>query len=213
MVGYLFLGQRQPGQSWAARVLGTGLLWPRNKINQPASLGANLALRLLQVHVAIVIVASGLHKLQFGDWWAGVALWYPLYPPFEATLAQVRTHAPYAGLYLTVLSLAGYATLAWQIGFPLFAWRPRWRLVLLGGAALGWLGTAFLSQLPLLGPAILIGSLSYLTPVEWQRLRAGLVWVLGLAGWTRRAAVQPETQRKRGTKREEVVACAAGRQP
>ena len=47
------------------------------------SIAANLTVRLVQVHFAIVLVVSGLHKLQFGDWWSGVAWWYPLNPPFE----------------------------------------------------------------------------------------------------------------------------------
>src|SRR5207247_77540 len=135
------------------------------------SIGANMALRLLQVHFAIVLVAAGLHKLQFGDWWAGVALWYPLHPPFETTLDKVRSLAPGATTYLTWLSLAAYAVLAWQIGFPLFAWRTGWwRLLLIGGGIVSWAGVAWVWDLPLFGPAILIGCLSYLTSAEWQRL-------------------------------------------
>jgi hypothetical protein len=55
---------------------------------------------------------------------------------------------------LSYLSLGAYLTLGWQILFPLYAWRERWRFLLVGGAIVGWLGTAFLYQLPLLGPAL-----------------------------------------------------------
>ena len=138
------------------------------------SMAANVALRLLQVHLAMVVVASGLHKLQFGDWWAGVALWYPLYPPLSATIKDARTHSDHGVALLAVLSLAAYAVLAWQIAFPAFAWNPRWRKLLLGGAFVGWLGCVWLYELPLFGSVLFVGCLSYLTPCEWHRIRARL---------------------------------------
>jgi hypothetical protein len=69
--------------------------------------------------------------------------------------------------------LTQYAVLAWQIGFPAFAWRHGvWRMVLIGGAIAGWLGCFFILSLPLFGPIYLIGCLSYLSADEWQRIGA-----------------------------------------
>jgi hypothetical protein len=182
MLGFLIGGGRRLGQSWLSWLLESG--WPLNLLTrrrddslQP-SLGANLALRLFQVHFALVMVTTGLHKLQFGDWWAGVALWYPLVPPLEATAAGARTMAGSAESFLFLISAAAYAVLAWQIAFPLFAWRSGWRWLLIGGAALGWLGTAFVYHLPVIGPMLLVGCLAYLSPVEyraWQD-RLGRWW-------------------------------------
>jgi hypothetical protein len=185
MIGYLLLGQRR-GISLVERLLGargTFLLGQgpdSGKAGSRPSLGTNLALRLLQVHFAIIVVTSGLHKLQFGEWWAGVAFWYPLYPPFEATLTAARKHVGHREWYLGLLSTAAYITLAWQIGFPLFAWRPRWRVVLLGGAVLAWLATALLYRMPWFGPAYFLGCLSYVTPDGWRLLLRGLTRVPGL---------------------------------
>ncbi len=177
MVGYLLLGQWDGRPSLLGRILGTGDAWlfrrRRAGAARPTSYAANLALRLLQVHFALILVVSGLHKLQYGDWWAGVALWYPLHPPFQATPAGIKALAPQAQTYLVLLSLAAYGVLAWQIAFPLFAWRPRWRAVLLSGAALGWLGASLVWRQPLFGPVLGIVCLGYLTPAEWQ-------WLLGL---------------------------------
>src|SRR5262249_23695329 len=84
---------------------------------------------------------------------------------------------------LFFLSLAQYVFLAWQITFPLFAWSPRWRWLLLGGGVLGWLGCAFLYGEPLFGPVYFIGCLSYLTPAELPALTTRLLSpVQGLAG-------------------------------
>ena len=126
-------------------------------------------MRLLQVHIAIVMVTSGLHKLQFSDWWAGLALWYPLHPVMEMT--PDTAVAPSQSSFV-LLSLAAYAMLAWQISFPAFAWRPRWRPVLLGGALIGGLGCAFLYGVPAFGPALFACCLSFVSPAEWYRLFA-----------------------------------------
>jgi hypothetical protein len=194
MVGYLLQGQWSGTGSLRDRLLGPAdaFLFARRAEDGPRpSHAANLAVRLLQVHFAIVMVVSGLHKLQFGDWWGGVAYWYPLHPAFTTTPEQIGALVPYRDSYLQVLSLVEYVALVWQLGFPFFAWRRRWRPVLLGGALLGWLGTAFVYRLPVFGPVLFIGCLSYLTPAEWRAV-AGWLGRLGRLGRSER---QPEPAR------------------
>jgi hypothetical protein len=207
MIGCVLLGQRSTEQPLVCRLLGP--MWFLRRFGgawcgeSRPSLGAGLALRLLQVHFAIVIVTSGLHKLQFGDWWGGFALWYPLYPPYETTLAQALAHAGYAELYMGVLSLAAYAMLAWQIGFPLYAWRPRWRPVLVGGALVGWIGMVFVFRLPLIGPAMLIGCLSFVSPAEWYWIFGLLTHVPGLR-WLARWLPEEPAEDLPGIRRDEA---------
>jgi hypothetical protein len=174
--GYAVFGLRR------GALTGPAFVWPlggrrAGNAAPPASCAANLALRLLQVHLAVVVVVSGLHKLQFGDWWAGVAYWYPLHRPFETTPETIRARAAGASGYLVLLSLAQYSALAWQLTFPFFAWRRAWRPVLLAGGVVGWLGAALLYREPVFGPALFVGYLSYLTSEEWLALR----------GWVSRA--------------------------
>jgi hypothetical protein len=180
MIGYLLLGQWSGNLSVAGRLLGGSEPWLWNvfrpKAPEPTSYAANLAIRLLQIHFALIIVSSGLHKLQFGSWWSGVAFWYPLYSRFATNEETIRALAPSRDRYLFMLTLAEYIVLAWQLGFPLFAWRPRWwRLVLGLGAVLAWLGSWYIYQTPGFGPICLVGCLSYLKPREWRWLRNHLV--------------------------------------
>lgn len=179
MLGYVFLGQWSRKQTIAERILGSWSIFlfyrwlSRQAEPGPAtpSHAATAMLRLVQVHFCIVIVTSAVHKLQFGDWWSGVAFWYPLHPPFQTTVETLRAYNRNPWQFLFVLSLVQYLVLAWQIFFPLFAWRTgAWRGVLLGGAVVGWLGLVFLFQLPLFGPVLLIACLSYLTAGEWRWL-------------------------------------------
>jgi hypothetical protein len=189
MAGYLLYGLLRPGLSILERIVGPRdalLLGGRPGREGPkTSVGANVALRLLQIHFAIAIVASGLHKLQFGEWWGGWALWYALYPPFGSAVKDAYAHAGHADLYLSALSLVAYAMMAWQIAFPLFAWRRGWRVLLLAGAALGWLGTSFVIGMPVFGAAYFLGCLAFVTAAEWRRVLAWLPRVPGLQGLER----------------------------
>lgn len=163
MLGYLFLGQWSQQLTPRERILG-------GRPSRQPSHAAGLALRLIQVHFAVVVVTSGLHKLQFGDWWSGVAYWYPLNPPFEVTRDSLRSRAASAATYLGWLSLIQYVALAWQLTFPLFAWRRSWRVLLLAGGVCGWIGSVAICRQPLLGPLLLVVCLSYLSAEEWRRL-------------------------------------------
>lgn len=186
MLGYLFLGQWSRNLSPVERVLGprgTSIFsfFSAKREDAPASYAAGLAVRLLQVHFAIVVVTSVLHKLQMGAWWSGVAFWYPL-SPAGTTSREVLERRAMSDTFLVQISFFQYVVLAWQLGFPLFAWRTGlvWRTVLLGGAVVGWIGSAALFGLPVFGPLYLLCCLSYLTPAEWYRIGDVLS---NLGGW------------------------------
>lgn len=183
MVGYVLLGQWHGRSSWLRRIFGPARVWPAADFTSSGqgagevapSFAANLAVRLLQVQFAIAVVASALHKLQAADWWSGIAFWYPLHPPFKTTMQGVQAEAANANSTLFMLSLAQYIYLVWELAFPCFAWRRRWRPVLLGGAAIGWIGALAIYQEPLFGPVFFFGCLTYLTPQEWS-------WLAGVLG-------------------------------
>jgi hypothetical protein len=173
MLGYLLLGQRGAGRWWLARLLDPGETWLFRRRTAAAreSVGANLAVRLFQVHFAIAMVASGLHKLQVKEWWNGIAPWFYLNPPFQTTVASLRAYATDPESTIVLLSLASYLVLGWQLAFPAFAWRRgAGRVVLLGGAAFAWLACQFWVRLPLFGPIMLVACLGYLSPAEWRRV-------------------------------------------
>jgi hypothetical protein len=180
-VGYVLTGPG-PGASWTERVLGPWrtFLFARREGDAPPSIGANVALRLLQVHFAVLVVTSALHKLQDSAWWSGVAHWYKMMPPLEATVEQLRAMAGSGWSWLIFFNVTAYATLAWQLAFPMFAWRGGWwRAVLLGGAAVGWIGLAWLYRMPLFGPAFLAACLAYVRSSEWAKARN---WLRALGG-------------------------------
>lgn len=194
MLGYLAIG-------WGGLFGGAGerptlsALWggPRARFlgapaRPSASVAANVAIRLIQVHLAILIFISGAHKLQSSVWWAGLALWFPLNPPFETTAAEVLDSTADPLWRMIPLSLACYGVLAWQISFPFVMWRPRWRKLMLTGAALGWLGCVFIFRQPTFGPAIFIGCLTFLPAESWRR------WALTFGAVFRRGTLVEEAE-------------------
>ncbi len=198
MLGYLFLGQRDGELTLKERLLGprgTSVFaaLSREGVETRPSCAANLALRLLQVHFAIAVVAGTLQKLQIGDWWSGVAYWYPLHPPFEMDAAKLQAAKRGAMTMLFFMSLAQYVALAWLLTFPVFAFRRRCRWLLLGGAAVAWVGTIYIYGEPIFGPLYMVACLSYLTPAEWRRLSDRL---LGLVRSSRAGGASTAIERR-----------------
>lgn len=172
VVGYFFC--RPAGQASLIRRLIGPLLawpWPTQSRDQP-SVGANLGMRLAQVHFAIIVVTSGLQKLQFGDWWAGVALWYPLHRPLETSIDQAFAHAGDAQQYLRFLSVSAYLILAWQLAFPTFAWRRSMQWLLFVGAVAGGAGLIWLYRMPVLAMSFFAACLTYVPSDAWSKLAA-----------------------------------------
>lgn len=176
MVGYLLIGQINGDLTGNERLFGVIPAWWRRWRGrasfQAPSVAVNLVVRLLQFHVALVIVSNGFHKLQFGDWWGGIAFWFPLYSSPEVTLADVRKNTAYADVYVAFLNVLTYGAMLWQLGFPLFAWKPAWRPLLVGGAVIGLLVNACVYHMPLFGAAILVGCMSFVT--DWRQVGAWL---------------------------------------
>lgn len=187
-IAYLLAGQWNGELSMVERILGSrrdfvfaGWIWPSEE--RPSSVGANFAVRMLQIHVVIILLTSAFHRLQLAEWWSGVALWFPLHPPFQTTAESIQTERTRPQFTLFYLSLVQYLILAWHFGFPFFAWRTGRiaRTLLLGGAIVYWLGSFFLFRHPLFGPFVFVGSLSYLRPEEWAWLKERARSVFGSA--------------------------------
>lgn len=179
-IGHLFAGQWNGDLTLAERILGSRhdflvarWIWP-SATETPVSVAANFALRLVQIHFVIIVLTSAFHKLQIAEWWSGVAFWFPLHPPFVTTVVNLRDEMARPNVTLFFLSLTQYVALAWQFALPAFAWRSgtAWRILLIGGAAIYWLGVFLVFRLPLFGPFVFLCCLSFLRPEEWAAIFA-----------------------------------------
>jgi len=105
---------------------------PDEPAEAPASISANLALRLIQLHLVVIYGLAGLSKLQGPSWWNGTALWRTM-----ATGEFVGWNLTPLAAWPWTINFLTHASLALELLYPVLIWvgivRP---LVLAGAVAL-----------------------------------------------------------------------------
>ncbi|MDB5312147.1 MAG: hypothetical protein JWO38_6349, partial [Gemmataceae bacterium] len=145
----------------------------------PPSVGANLGIRLIQVHFCFIYMAAGLAKLKGPGWWSGNAFWDVMINP-EFTLMKyewfenmVRAIASVKPLYYTITAVGVWFTWGLEISFPFLVW-TRARPVMLWMAVLLHAGIGILMGLNLFELMMMTMMLAYLPAgVIRDRLRGG----------------------------------------
>lgn len=94
------------------------------------SIAANFVLRLLQFHLCLIYIFSGLSKLGGGTWWNGTAVYTALMIP-EATLFDMGWMARHDWPWMLLSNGGSLATLAVELGFPILVWNRRLRPMVL----------------------------------------------------------------------------------
>jgi hypothetical protein len=136
----------------------------------PPLVSANLALRLLQVHLCFIYLRSALSKFQGDSWWDGTALWtvvtdYEFAPlRFEDYYNFLRALARHRWLWEIVMTTGAVYTLAVELCFPFLVWYPRLRWPLLIAALLLHLGIGLLMGLMTFSLAMLTLALAFVPP-------------------------------------------------
>ncbi len=97
------------------------------------TVSANVAVRLLQIHLCIIYLIAGLSKLLGPSWWSGHALWsvlanYEFAPMhFEAYNRLLRLLGRNQLVFETFLTGGAIFTLVFEIGYAFLIWRPLMR--------------------------------------------------------------------------------------
>jgi hypothetical protein len=95
-------------------------VFPTGGTGAPPSPWARAGLRLLQFHLCVVYLASGLEKATGEQWWNGEAIWRAVMRPDFAVW-----DLSWLADYPWVAVLACWGTLFIEVGYPLFVWlRP-----------------------------------------------------------------------------------------
>jgi hypothetical protein len=145
----------------------------------PPSPGANLGVRLIQVHFCFIYMAAGLSKLQGGAWWTGSAFWDVMVNP-EFTLMRyewfenfVRRLASWKPAYHTITALGVWFTWGLEISFPFLVW-TRLRPLFVWMGVLLHAGIGVLMGLNIFELLMMVMLLVFLPPgVIRDRLRGG----------------------------------------
>lgn len=145
---------------------------------KPASEWNTLSIRVLQLHLCLVYIASGAEKAMGIQWWNGEAIWQTL---MQGQFA--RFDMRWMASYPLLAKVIGWSTLLLETGYPFFIWWRRTR-------PYGYLAIVFMHM----GIAIFMG----------LQLFSAIMIIFNTAafGWpylqqVYRAVVQPLRERKR----------------
>jgi len=150
----------------AGAALSVDRLFRRRNGPPRASWTANLSVRLIQVHMAIVYLCAGLGKLQGSQWWDGTAIWNVMsmkeFAPFDVTrLGELGDIA-----CLSISTLGVLLTLGFEIGFIFLIWNRAARPLMLTLAVLLHAGIGLFMGMSAFGAAMLAGCLAFVEPAS-----------------------------------------------
>ncbi len=128
------------------------------------TIAANLALRLIQLHLVFIYAMAGLAKVQGPSWWNGMAIWGTM----TAGEFVTRDFTALAAWPL-VLNFITHASLAFELLYPILIWIPILRPLMIAGAAVLHLGIAIVAPgLTEFGLAMIAANLAFCS-AAWVR--------------------------------------------
>jgi len=133
------------------------------------TISANLALRLIQLHLVFIYAMAGLAKVQGPSWWRGTALWGTM----TAGEFVTRDFTPIAAWPL-VVNLLTHASLAFELLYPVLIWIPILRPLMIAGAIALHLGIAMVAPgLTEFGMAMIGANLAFVSGAWLRSLVTG----------------------------------------
>jgi hypothetical protein len=175
---YLTIGPSGAAMS-VDRLLARWWRGERGPLKPPMpSVSANVAIRLLQIHICIIYFIAGVSKLQGNAWWNGTALWAVLanfeFAPMQFSIYNdvLRFICRNEVLMQFVMTGGCYFTLAFEIGYMFLVWFRKTRWVVLSGAILLHGTIGIFMGLKTFSLLMLIMNLAFVRPEEVR-------WVFG----------------------------------
>ena len=142
---------------------GGGELIKGNSGVPPASVSANLCLRMLQLHLALIYGSAGLAKLMGPEWWNGTAMEMivltPEYRRFDLT---------WLFRYPTLLALATHFGLLVEIAYPILIWIRKLRPLMIFSVVALHFGIDLILGLTEFGLAMMVANIAFISG-HWLR--------------------------------------------
>jgi len=130
---------------------------------------ANIAIRLLQLHMCVIYLFGGISKMRGDEWWDGTALWYGIANLEYQSLDLTWTvHMPW------LLALLAHITVFWEAFYCFLIWPRVTRPICLALAVAVHLGIGMCLGMWTFGLAMLIGNLAFVSP---EVIRSVVAWL------------------------------------
>jgi len=135
----------------------------------PASVSANLSLRMLQLHLAMIYGSAGLSKLMGPEWWNGTAMeMIVLTPEFR------RFDLPWLFRYPTQLALATHFGLLLEIVYPVLIWFRKLRPLVITSVVFLHVGIDLMLGLTEFGLAMIVANITFMSGFWLRGLVTGI---------------------------------------
>jgi uncharacterized membrane protein YphA (DoxX/SURF4 family) len=123
------------------------------------STSANLAMRLIQIHMCVIYFFAGISKLQGNTWWEGTALWYAF-----ANLEYQSLDMTWMAGWPISIAIMTQTTVYWELSFCVLIWPRLLRPIVLLVAIPLHLGIGICMGMMTFGLVMLIGCFSFVSP-------------------------------------------------
>lgn len=140
--------------------------WRRSRRGNPAgvraclSVSANIATRLIQLHLCLIYLVAGLSKLKGAGWWSGVAFWGAI-----ANYEYQTIDMTWLVDWPMVINLLTLSALAWEISYPALVWNRWLRPLVITYAVLLHAGIALCFGMITFGTAMIVANLAFVSPL------------------------------------------------
>jgi uncharacterized membrane protein YphA (DoxX/SURF4 family) len=138
---------------------------------------ANLAIRLVQVHLCIIYLFAGTAKLTGAAWWDGTALWMAL-----GNMEYQSLDMTWLADWPRLINLMTHVTVYWEIFYCALIWPRLTRPVMLALAVPLHMGIAICLGMVTFGLIMLVANLAFVPPEFVRKIFRGRSAVQGRAG-------------------------------
>ncbi len=145
--------------------------WSASARPEPSA-GANLALRLINVHMCVIYFFAGTSKLQGTAWWNGEAMWRAF-----ANLEYQSIDLTWLAWHPRLLDFLTHVSVLWEVSFCALIWLPRLRPLVLAMAIALHVGIGACLGMWTFGLIMLVGCASFLPGEAVSRFAD--VWLPG----------------------------------
>ncbi len=151
------------------------------------SIGANIAIRLIQLHMCVIYAFAGTSKLMGPSWWDGTAMWQAF-----ANLEYQSLDMSWLAHWPRLINLMTHVTILWEVYYCALIWPRRTRPWMLALAVPLHLGIGICLGMMTFGTVMLIGNLAFVSPALVRS-------VMGrLTGWRATVGDNPATSSRPG---------------
>lgn len=151
------------GPSGACLSLDEFLTPTRQRVR--SSVGANIALRLMQLHLCVLYFFAGVSKLKGVTWWNGYAIWGAI-----ANQEYQTVDLTWLASWPIIVNVLTHVSVWWEVSYAALIWNRHTRPVMLVLAIAVHAGIGMCLGMLTFGAAMLVGNMAFVSPTGIRSL-------------------------------------------